>query len=374
MIVMFFARIPQTATPLTLTLHVAVTLGKGYGAAGLVGAAGTIGIAVGAPFMGRIVDRWGLRPMLVLTTIGQSAFWFTAPLLGYTGLLVTAFIGGVLTVPAMSIGRQAIGTIIPEEHRRTAYSLDAVFVEFSFMVGPVLGVALATQASSAVAMIVIACAVVLVGGTLYVFNPLTRNGNEQASGPRPPRREWLTGRLIGVLTVGMGAVFVLAGTEVTAVAVLRANGEVEWTGALVVIMCIASLIGGLVHGAVHKSLPQITLMILLGALTIPVALVSGWWWVIGLALVPSQMMCAPTLAATGEEVSRLAPLAVRGEATGLQGSAFTLGSALGSPVIGFVVDHTAPNWGFVGAGLGGVLVAAGAYALTRQPARASAIS
>ncbi|TCO64352.1 putative MFS family arabinose efflux permease [Actinocrispum wychmicini] len=376
MILNFFARIPTAAVGMTLTLHVAITLGRGYGAAGLVGAAGTVGIALGAPVMGRIVDRYGLRPMLVLTTIGEAAFWFTGPFMAYPVLLVTSFVAGVVTIPAMSIGRQAIAALVPEDQRRTAYSLDSVMVELCFMIGPVVGVALATQVSTKVAMIAIAGSVILVGVALYVVNPAVRGTDEKTGEPRPPRREWLTRKMIGVLVFGLGAIFVIAGTEVAVVAVLRAQGDVEWSGAVVVILCVASLIGGVVHGAVRKSLPQVVLMALLGLLTIPVVFFGGPWWVIGLALAPASAMCAPIIASTGEEVSRLAPVAVRGEATGLQSSAFTLGASLGSPVIGFVVDHTWPSLGFAAAGVGGLLVAASAFALTRtdQLTSASAIS
>jgi predicted MFS family arabinose efflux permease len=219
-----------------------------------------------------------------------------------------------------------------------------------------------------------------VGIALLVMNPAMRGDKEPVSALRPPRREWLNSRLVAVLLIGAGAVFVLAGTEVTIVAVLREHGEVDWAGATIVILCLASIIGGLVHGAVHKSLPQVTLMALLGALTIPALFFDSTWWVVGLVLVPASAMCAPTIAATGEEVSRLVPAAVRGEATGLQSSAFTFGAALGAPVIGFVVDHSSPGWGFVGAGAGGLIVAAGAALLIRRtpaPAQltsASAIS
>jgi predicted MFS family arabinose efflux permease len=82
-----------------------------------------------------------------------------------------------------------------------------------------------------------------------------------------------------------------------------------------------------------------------------------------LVLVPAAFLCAPTIAATGEEVSRLAPPAARGEAMGLQSSAFTLGAAAGAPLVGFVVDHASPMFGFVLAGVGGVLVAALAWVL-----------
>ena len=53
----FLARIPSAAAPITLTLHVVLTLGHGWAAAGLVGAAATIGMAIGAPLLGRLVDR-----------------------------------------------------------------------------------------------------------------------------------------------------------------------------------------------------------------------------------------------------------------------------------------------------------------------------
>jgi predicted MFS family arabinose efflux permease len=52
---------------------------------------------------------------------------------------------------------------------------------------------------------------------------------------------------------------------------------------------------------------------------------------------------------------------------GMQSSAFTLGAAAGAPLVGFVVDHSSPGWGFAAAGVGGVLVAAvAAYLIGRQ--------
>jgi MFS family permease len=126
-------------------------------------------------------------------------------------------------------------------------------------------------------------------------------------------------------------------------------------------------------------------MALLGALTVPIGLAGGVWWLLAIALLPAGLLCAPTIAATGEQVSQLAPVAVRGEATGMQSSAFTLGAAAGAPVVGFVVDHSSAAWGFAVAGLGGILVAAAAVLLNArnghadrtpapQPASASAIS
>lgn len=365
MIVMFLARVPVTAGAMVLTLHVVEGLGRGYGAAGTVWAAITVGIAVGAPVMGRIVDRYGLRRMLVLVTVGEVLFWAGARLLPFPGLVVVAFVGGVVTVPVMSIGRQAIAALVPgEDLRRSAYSVDSVSVELTYMIGPAAAVALVTQMSPATAMNAMAVGIGVVGVALFVINPRMR-GLDETEAPKVPRREWLTPRMVGVLAVGAGAVFVLAGTEVTALAALRESGQLAWTGAVYAAICLASAIGGLVHGAVRRSLPQLRLMVLLSALVIPAGLLGDAWWLLALALLPTSFVCAPTIAATGEEVARLAPAGSRGEASGLQSSAFTLGAAAGAPVVGFVVDQGAPAWGFAAAGLGGLAVAGVAFLLAR---------
>ena len=80
LLVSTLARVPLTAMAgITLTFYVVLDLDRGYGAAGLVGAAVTIGAALGAPLLGRLVDRRGLRPVLVLTTIAEALFWSAAP-------------------------------------------------------------------------------------------------------------------------------------------------------------------------------------------------------------------------------------------------------------------------------------------------------
>lgn len=380
-VLIFFARIPMSAAGMVLTLHVAVSLGRGYGAAGTVGAAATIGIGLGAPLMGRVVDRVGLRPMLIITTLGETLFWITAQSMSYPVLLVIGFVGGVLTLQGMSIGRQAVAALVPEELRRTAYSIDSISTELSYMVGPAAAVFFATQFSTTAAMTAMAIGVGAIGLALFVVNPAVRSEQELADddGVRPPRRTWLTPQLIGVLVIGAGAVFVLSGTEVTIVAQLRDQGQIGLTGLVIVAWSVYSAVGGMIYGSLHKSASQVTLMALLGTLTIPIGLAGGPWWVLALVLAPAAALCAPTIAATGEEVARLAPVAVRGVATGLQSTAFTMGAAAGAPLVGFVVDHSSPAWGFAVAGIGGVLVAATALILrTRtaapQPASASAIS
>ncbi|WP_460403882.1 MFS transporter [Actinophytocola sediminis] len=376
MVLLFFARIPMTAAGMVLTLHVAVGLGRGYGAAGLAGASATIGIALGAPIMGRVVDRYGLRPMILVTTLGEATFWLFGRYLPYSWLLVAAFFGGMLVLPANSIGRQAIAALVPPELRRTAYSMDSISTELSFMVGPALAVLLVTTYSSPTAMMSMMVGVIIAGAALLVMNPAVRTEEEKAAdtGKRLTRRSWLTPRMVAVLVIGAGAVFILSGTEVAIVAQLRENGELSYTGVVVAVWAAASAIGGVIYGALTRAPTQVTLMAWLGLLTLPVGLAGGQWWLLMLVLLPASAMCAPTIAATGEQVSRLAPAAARGEAMGIQSSSFTLGAAAGAPLVGFVVDHSSPAVGFAVAGVGGVLVAGLATVLIARQRRTEPVT
>src|SRR3954471_10255142 len=99
LVVATLARIPIAAGAVVLTLHVVTDLKMGYGAAGLVGAAFTVGGSLGAPVMGRLTDRRGLRPVLVLTTVAEVIFWFCSAHAPYWALLVAALFGGFLSLP-----------------------------------------------------------------------------------------------------------------------------------------------------------------------------------------------------------------------------------------------------------------------------------
>jgi MFS family permease len=300
MLLMFVTRLPMTAMGITLTLHVVTDLGRGYGAAGLVGTTTTVGSALGAPLVGRLIDRYGLRPVVAACGTASTAYWVSAPHLPYVALVAVALPAGMLVVPASSISRQVLTALVPVAHRRSAYSLDTISLESSFMIGPAAGIAVATQVSGAVALTGIGVCFALTTVALCWFNPPIRHEDEVVTGERPPMREWLGSRLLATLFVGAGALFCLAGMELTALAALRANGEVGWTGVVIAAMCVASAIGGIVHGAVRRSLSQPTLLLLLTLLVIPAGLFGQSWWLLAIALVPTNLMCAPTLAATAE--------------------------------------------------------------------------
>jgi predicted MFS family arabinose efflux permease len=359
LVVATLARIPITAGSVTLTLHVTLDLGLGYGAAGLIGAAFTIGGSLGAPVMGRITDRRGLRPVLVLTTVAEVLFWTSAQAMPYWALLVAALVGGFLTLPAFAVARQSIAALAPESHRLPAFALDSITTELSFMAGPALGVLIATTAGPRAAMLTVGGRNLLSGLGLYLLNPPIRAHDEApaSEAERVPRSAWLRPRLLAVFAIASAATLVLSGTDVAVVAVLRHTGEIEWTGAVMATWAAFSLVGGFAYGTVKKGLPPLLLLAPMAVMTMFVGLGGQHWWLLALLLLPAGALCAPTITATADAVSRLTPASARGEAMGWLNSSMTVGVACGAPLAGVVMDATSPPWGFAAVGGVGLLVA-----------------
>ena len=186
LLVGMIARFPHAAAGVLLTLHVVLTLDKGYAAAGAVAALVTIGIAVGAPWRGRRVDNVGLRKALIPSVISEAVIWSVAPHVSYEWLLVLALIGGMFTLPVFSVVRQSLGVLATGDKRRTAFTLDSIATEVVFMGGPAVGAVLATSVSTAVGLTLVGICTACAGLFLMWFNPPTRS--ESVEGPRARRR------------------------------------------------------------------------------------------------------------------------------------------------------------------------------------------
>ena len=297
--------------------------------------------------------------MLVLTTVAEVVFWFSSPHMPYWALLVAALFGGFLALPAFAVARQSIAALAPESHRLPAFALDSITTELSFMAGPALGVLISTTAGAEISMYAVGTGILISGVGLYLLNPPIRGHDEEpvSAGVRVPRSSWLKPRLIGVLAITAASTLVLSGTDVAVVAVLRAGGEVEWTGAVLGLWAAFSLVGGFAYGTVKKGLSPLTLFAPMALLTIPVGLGGHHWWLLALLIIPAGLLCAPTITATADAVSRMIPAAARGEAMGWHNSALTVGVAAGAPLAGLVMDWQSPPWGFAAVGGVGVLVA-----------------
>lgn len=399
LLVGMIARIPHAAAGVLLTLHIVLTLDQGYAAAGAAAAVMTIGIAVGAPWRGRRVDTVGLRRALIPSVVAETLIWSVVPHVSYQWLLPLVFVGGLLTLPIFSVVRQSLGVLADGNQRRTAFALDAITTEVVFMIGPAAGAIVATSGFTVLGLTVVGVSTSLAGLYLMWFNPPTRSAAPSREGEADERHAaevavisaapahlqeaaadlvpagsprtgagivglrakvagnftWFTATVAAIFAVAAGAGMVLSGSDVGIVAALESGGHQNEIGIVFLFWCGASVVGGLIYGAMHRPVSPLVLLLGMAALTIPMGFAQDTWTLAVLSLLPG-LLCAPVLSAASEKVAELVAEERRGEAMGWYGSALTGGVALGAPLAGVFIDGVGPAGGFVSVGVGGVVL------------------
>ncbi|MCW2786947.1 MAG: putative arabinose efflux permease, family [Marmoricola sp.] len=352
-------RIPIWAAGVVLTLHVVTHLDRSYTAAGAVEFVYSAALAVSGPWRGRLLDRVGLRAALAPSLVVLAVCWSIAPWVGYWWLLPFVAVAGLFTIPSFSIVRQVLIGAVPEGQRTAVLSVDSVFVEFSFMIGPVLGVLAAVYLPTAIALLIFQLSMVVGGVVLWVANPPLHSeasSVDAAGQPEPAVRAWLSPAVVAILVIAATATIILTGEDLGTVAALRDLGHTAAIGWELALWGLGSAIGGIVYGALHRHPPAGILLVLLAASTVLVALSHGQA-VFTVTLFISGLFCAPTITATIDDLSRTVPASVRGEAMGWHGSALTLGGAVGAPLVGWAIDHGGWQVGFEIAGFLGLAMA-----------------
>ncbi|HEV7195902.1 MAG TPA: MFS transporter [Pedococcus sp.] len=392
----FLVRLPIFAGGVVLTLHVVSSLHRSYAAAGLASAAATLAIAVSGPWRGKLLDRMGLRRVVVPSIVVAAGCWSVAPFVAYWWLLALAALAGLFVIPTFSIIRQAVIAAVPEDDRRTAISLDSVAVELSFMIGPAAGVWAATVWPTRWVLFSIEMLGVAAGVLLWLANPAL---HDEAPEPLPdgtakpthhgpagriddegtpvgdvtpvPRSSWFRAGFLAVCLGAAAATVVLGGTDLAIVAALRdfhAQSSIGW---VLAVWGFGSLLGGLVYGGLGRSISAFWLLGGLAVVTAPMALATGPASLAALSFA-AGLCCAPTITATVDQVSRVVPSTARGEAMGWHGSFMTAGMALGAPLAGMAVDQRGWGAGFVVVAVIGVVVAGLGIAATATRGRVAA--
>lgn len=362
----FFARIPNMAIPLVLTLLVVEKLDGTYAQAGIVAAAETVGAAIGAPWRGWLMDRLGLRRALIPSIIAVSLIYPAAAVASYAWLVPLAFLAGLFLIPIFSVVRLSLAVMVEEEQRRVAFAADATVAEASFLVGPAAGALLATQANPSVAIAAVGVCEMLSGLMLYWLNPPLRSIPDPELPVIASPRRWLTTRVLFVFLVSAGMMAALIGTDLAIIAELRELGAVDSIWLVFVLWGLASLIGGVIYGALPASIRPTHLLLALGLLTVPIGF-SSTVWSLGLWVIPAGLMCAPAMTAATEAIARLVPEDRRGEAMGWQGTAFTIGAAASAPLIGTSIDGLGAWGGFLVGGTVATAVALISYSRQLVP-------
>ncbi|KTR23045.1 MFS transporter [Curtobacterium sp. Csp1] len=347
------ARFPFGMLSLAYLLHVEHVF-HSYGAAGLVLATTSIGQAIAGPLTSRWMGSWGMRPVLVLTSIvallsmGVVAF-ATMPLWAY---VVVGFLGGLAVPPVQPAVRTIYPKMVTSSQLTPLFSLDASAQELIWVAGPVITTFVATQVGT-VQAIVVAMVFLVVGGVWFIASPelgrVRIPRSKRAFGVVLRRPSVVVATLTGLLLIGACAAVEASVTSVFG------EGSPN-AGIVLAVFAVGSLAGGLALG--HRPISPNTLWARMCIVFVGLALAVGgtdFWWLC-LALVIAGAGIAPALAVMFGSVSATVKFSDTAEAYGWMGTGQLIGAAGGSAVAGFLIDANGPSGGMT---VGAVMAAAG---------------
>lgn len=389
------ARMPMSMYGLGTVLLISAVTGR-YGLAGSVSAAASVGFAVSAPQLGRLTDRLGQHRVLVpvavtfaLSVAGLSAaVALRAP--DWT-LFACGIVGGATMPQTGPMARARWSALLAGSPRlHTAFSVESVADELCFVIGPAAVAVLATQLYPAAG--VGTAALCALAGSLWFASqrsteppvaavpagPVSSGGTASGGRARPARRARLAAPSLVVLIpmyLFIGAMFVAI--DLSTVAFAARAGHKALAGFILGCYALGSATGGLWYGSRNWHAPASRRLAV--TLSLTVAGVCTFWAMPNLlVLAPVIYLCGLTIAPTLiAGYSLLESTALPGRATeamSWMSTGISVGLAIGSTAVGFILDAFGPRWGYAFAAAAGVTATltylAGLRRVTVVPPRA----
>ncbi len=336
-------------------------LGGDFGTAGIVAGAYALGLAVGAPLLGRAIDRRGQTVVLRLAAAATTAGLVVLALLPHGAVAAAiplAALTGATMPPVSSCARALWDALFPEPERRHGMlALDATAFEATYVVVPAALVALA--AASASAALAVAAAAVLLGTAWFSGAPPSR-----AWRPSAAAAPGLLGALSAPGVRVVVVVWILLGvaigtTEVGIAASAEEHDARSATGLLLAAWGVTSMLGGLVAGRRAPREPVAGFAALLVVLAVAHAALAlaGSMATLAVALLLAGLALAPAMIVGLGLLTDAAPPGRLTEASTWLATGLGVGIALGAAVGGALADAHAA-WAALGLGAPGLLAAA----------------
>ncbi len=358
-----FARLGIGMTPLALLLLVEQATGR-YAAAGLAGGVYALAGAAISPVAGRVADRIGPAPILLVTAVAHP--------LALVGLLLASR-GGAAALPLIVAASAVAGATYPPltaairrawtdmtevgtgQHglRSAAMAAETSLFELVFVLGPMLVAAFVVVTHDPASALVFAAVATFVGTVWIARLPVMRHRGrhaveDAARGLGPLRVGGFPALLLCVAALGIA--FGAAGVIVPAYASSHGGGE-GLGGVLLGVWGVGSAVGGIWFGTRRPAmaLPKqfAWLLAAVSSSFLVLAFMPNPLY-LGIALVVGGATIAPALTVETNLVGRIAPAAMLNEAYTWVVTVSVAGSAVGGAVAGTIVDQPGGlPWAFV---------------------------
>jgi MFS family permease len=321
-----------------------------YGAAGLVLAATSVGQAIAGPLTSRWMGRWGMRPVLILTTIICAITIFAiafVPMPIYLYMIV-GFVGGLTTPPVQPAVRTIYPKMVTSAQLTRLFALDASAQEIIWIAGPVVITFISIQVSTVLGVVVPGILLVA-GGLWFVLSPEVGKvripRSRRSLGAVLAKKPVILATFVGLLLIGA-----CAATEASVVAVFGHSGP--QAGIVLAIWSVGSLAGGLALGHIPVGPWALARRMIIVAVGIALAVFTlGNFWGLSATLLISGLGIAPALGVMSAIVASSVRFSETAEAYGWVGTGQLIGAAAGSGVAGAFIDQGGAQGGFIVAGV-----------------------
>ena len=338
-----FGRVPMAMNTVAIVFLVS-DVRDSFALAGITSAFYTLAGAIVSPRIGKLADRLGTRSVLLPVTLANALailgllYFIDRSIIG---LFALAAISGATFPNFGSYTRTRWSrSITDEKELSSALSLESVFDETAFVVGPALAgflFALYGSRSPLLAGIVF----VVIGGIGLAITSTDHGGFAQVSADHS--RGILSIPYVKSLLLSLVAMGLLFGSNyVVIIAVATQGGRASDGGLWVGLYPLGSAISGLVYGFIHwKIATTVRYTVSLAVMTVCTSgilffqdldTIAFWIIVSGIAI-------GPALISANAFMKELVPLSRLNESFALLGAAISIGITVGSVLSGVIVEE-----------------------------------
>ena len=324
---------------------------KSYSRAGIASGLYVVGVALLAPYIGRLIDRFGPPPVLMASALAYPlalcaliAAVQTGASIAWVG--ITAFAAGATLPPISTCVRALLRRLLTgSAHLHAAYSLDSVIMESVFIVGPAMVSVFAALGWTIGAVL---CAAVLgsVGSVLFMRAAAVRDWGSDAAPATPTLAALSAPGLLPLLSatllfsVGFGLF------EVAVTAVAERAGAPAMAGAILAVASVGSAAGAFLYGS--RSWPlSVAGQYKVAMLAMAVGLVAlaplehlGWFCAV--SLIAGAPM-STVLAAQSVLIAEIAPRRALAESFTWAATSLLCGVSLGIASGGLILERAPPG-------------------------------